>query len=302
MRFMCCLTLLMALAGCSAPPVDYRGDRGASFEQPQRKALGRPVIALALGSGGPRGLAQLGVIKALEANGIVPDIVVGTSSGALVGSIYASGMSSAEIEAIAMALQPTDVLDLSYSKRGYIRGEKLQNFINGLVKNRPIEQLSKELVIVSTDLKTGRATLFNRGDTGLAVRASSAIPGRFQPVRIDGKDQLDGDLVSPVPMRIAREMGADVVIGVDVSAFIEDTPTEKDFPVNWITTGIMRKTMVDNELAYADVMIHPDIGYYAGWSDAYKRRCITIGEKTAVAMVGKIKAAIAAAQEKINKR
>ncbi len=294
--------LALTLAGCSAPPVDYRGDHGASFEQPQRKPLGRPIIAIALGSGGPRGLAHVGVIKTLEANGIFPDLVIGTSSGALVGAIYASGMPITEIETMAMDLQPTELLDFSYSKRGYIRGEKLQNFINGLVKDRRIEQLPKELIIVSTDLKTGTATLFNRGDTGLAVRASSAIPGRFQPVRIDGKDKLDGDLVSPVPMRIARELGADVVIGVDVSAFIEDTPTEKNFPTDWIITGIMRKTLVQHELAYADVLIHPNIGYYAGWSDAYKRRCFSTGEKTTLAMMAKIKAAIEAAQTKMSTR
>ena len=159
-RQICLLVALtISLAGCSAPPVDYRGDHGASFAQPQRKALDRPVIALALGSGGPRGLAHVGVIKALEANGIVPDFIVGTSSGALVGAIYASGMPIKDMETMAMDLQPTEILDFSYSKRGYIRGEKLQNFINGLVKNRRIEQLPKELIIVSTDLKTGTATL-----------------------------------------------------------------------------------------------------------------------------------------------
>lgn len=288
-----------ALLACGSPPIDYRGGDAARFEHPQRNGLGRPLIAVALGSGGPRALAHIGVLKALEANGIVPDLIVGTSSGAIVGTLYGSGLSLAELETMAMDLQPTEILDFSYSNRGYIRGEALQNFINRLVKHRPLEQLPKEVAIVSTDLKTGRAVVFNRGDTGLAVRASSAIPGRFQPVKINGKDYLDGDLVSPVPMRIGRELGADVVIGVDVSAFIEDTPTEKSFPTQWIITGTMRKTIVDHEAQYADVIIHPNIGYYAGWGDRYKRNCFAIGERATLALIPKIKAAIAAATAKL---
>ena len=288
-----------ALVACGSPPIDYRGKDAAHFEQPQRNGLGRPLIAVALGSGGPRGLAHVGVLKALEANGIVPDLSVGTSSGAMVGALYGSGLPLAELETMAMDLQPTAILDFSYSDRGYIRGEALQNFINRLVKQRRLEQLPKEVAVVSTDLKTGRAVIFNRGDTGLAVRASSAIPGRFQPVKINGKYYLDGDLVSPVPMRVARELGADVVIGVDVSAFIEDTPTEKNFPTDWIITGTMRKTIVDHEAQYADVIIHPNIGYSAGWSEGYKRNCFALGEQAALAAIPKIKAAIAAASAKL---
>jgi NTE family protein len=294
--------ICIALAACGSPPLDYRGKDAVSFEQPQRKALSRPLIAVALGSGGPRGLTHVGVLKALEANGIVPDLIVGTSSGALVGSVYASGLPLAQIESMAMQLQPTDFFDFSYSDRGYIRGEKIQQFINRLLKNKPLEQLQKEIAVVSTDLKTGNAVIFNRGDTGLAVRASSTIPGRIQPVKINGRDYLDGDLVSPVPMRIARELGADVVIGVDVSAYLEDTPTTKSFPTDWIITGTMRKTMVDHEARFADVIIHPNIGYYAGWSDQYKRMCIARGERDTLAAMPKIKAAIAAAQQRIGLR
>ncbi len=296
------LLISLALTACGSPPIDYRGTSAVAFEQPQRKPLSRPLIAVALGSGGPRGLTHLGVLKALEANGIVPDLIVGTSSGALVGSIYASGMPLADVESMAMDLQPTELLDFSYSDRGYIRGEALQNFINRLVKGKRLEQLATEIAIVSTDVKTGTAVVFNRGDTGLAVRASSAIPGRFQPVKINGRDHLDGDLVSPVPMRIARELGADVVIGVDVSAYLEDTPTDKGFPVDWITTGTMRKTMVDHETRFADVLIHPNIGYYTGWGDAYKKRCFALGERETLAAIPRIKAAIEAAQKKISAR
>ena len=291
------LLFCVIVSACGSPPIDYRGDNAAWFQQPQRQPGHRPVIAVALGSGGPRGLTHIGVLKALEANGIVPDLIVGTSSGALVGSVYASGMPLREIESMAMDLQPKKFLDFSYSNRGYIRGAALQDFINRLVKGKHLEQLTKEFAAVSTDLKTGNAVIFNRGNTGLAVRASSAIPGRFQPVTINGRDYLDGDLVSPVPMRIARELGADVVIGVDVSAYVEDTPLAKIFPVDWIVTGIMRKTMVGHEERFADVLIHPNIGYYAGWDDAYKKRCFAAGERDTLAAIPKIKAAIAAAQK-----
>ena len=299
---LCILIICFALTACGAPLIDYRGKDAVSFEQPQRKPSSRPLIAVALGSGGPRGLTHVGVLKTLEANGIVPDLIVGTSSGAIVGSIYASGLPLTEIESMAMDLQPTAILDFSYSNRGYIRGEALQNFINRLVKGKRLEQLPKEFAVVSTDLTTGTAVIFNRGDTGLAVRASSAIPGRIQPVKINGRDYLDGDLVSPVPMRIARELGADVVIGVDVSAYVEDTPTAKSFPTDWIITGTMRKTIVDHETRFADVIIHPNIGYYAGWSDTYKRLCFARGERDTLAAMPKIKAAIEAAQKRISER
>ena len=298
MRY-CMLIICCAIAACGSPPIDYRGDRAASFEQPQRTPPAHPLIAVALGSGGPRGLTHLGVLKALEANGIIPDLIVGTSSGALVGAIYASGLPLAEIESVAMDLQPTEFLDFSYSDRGYIRGEALQNYVNRLVKGKRLEQMPTEIAIVSTDLKTGLAVTFNRGDTGLAARASSAIPGRIQPVKINGRYYVDGDLVSPVPMRIARELGADVVIGVDVSAYVEDTPIEKSFPTDWIVTGAMRKTIVDHESRFADVVIHPNIGYYAGWSEGYKRNCFALGERAALAAIPKIKAAIATATAKL---
>lgn len=154
----------------------------------------KPIIALALGSGGDRGFAHIGVIKALEANDIRIDIVAGTSAGSVVGALYAGGYKGEEIEQIALNLDQDRLKDTNLSKRGYIRGEQLQDFINRELKNRSIEQLDKPFIVIATQLGTGNAVAFNRGNTGMAVRASSSIPAVYYPVVIGGEEYVDGDL------------------------------------------------------------------------------------------------------------
>ena len=179
----------------------------------------RPLIALALGSGGSRGFAHVGVIKALEAAGIKPDIVAGTSSGAIVAALYASGLSGAELERLAVELDQSALIDFSLFGQGWVRGEALQEFVNRTVGNLPIERLAKPFAVVATDAKSGRMVVFNRGDTGLAVRASSSVPDLFVPPVIAGVTYLDGGLTSPVPVRVAKSMGADFVIAVDLTRY-----------------------------------------------------------------------------------
>ncbi|MBL8490698.1 MAG: patatin-like phospholipase family protein, partial [Rhodocyclaceae bacterium] len=197
---------LLALPGCvttgSAPP-----------------PVPAPVrIGLALGGGAARGFVHIGVIKALEAQGIVPDIVVGTSAGSVVGSLYAAGLTGFELQKVAMQMEEGQVGDWSLPDRGVIKGEALQNFVNKVVGGRPLEKLSRTFGAVATDLQTGEQVVFRTGNTGMAVRASSSVPGLFQPVRINGREYVDGGLVSPVPARAARTMGANFVIAVDISA------------------------------------------------------------------------------------
>ena len=153
----------------------------------------------------------------LEAQGIVPDIVVGTSAGSLVGALYASGYNGFELQRIGLQLEDSVITDWSLPDRGFLKGEALQRFVNQNVQNRPLEKLNKPFGAVATDLQSGEAITFRTGNTGTAVRASSSVPGVFQPVSINGRDYVDGGLVSPVPVRAARTMGADVVIAVDIS-------------------------------------------------------------------------------------
>jgi NTE family protein len=177
----------------------------------------RPLIALALGGGGARGFAHVGVIKALEAAGIKADIIVGSSSGAIVAALYAGGYSGEELERVAVELDQGALIDFSLFGNGWVRGEALQGFVNRSIGNRPMEQLTKAFAVVVTDARNGNMVVFNRGDTGLAVRASSSVPDLFIPPVINGIAYLDGGLTSPVPVRVAKAMGADFVIAVDLT-------------------------------------------------------------------------------------
>lgn len=279
------LLLPLLLAACaSTPPIQYK-----EVVQPQAVSIepvqsGRPVVALALGSGGERGFAHVGVIKALEANGISVDLVVGTSAGSVVGALYAGGHKGDELEQLALRLDQAQLDDFELSKRGYIRGELLQDFVNKALKNRSIEQLDKPFVAIATHLASGNAVAFNRGNTGMAVRASSSIPGVFHPVLIGGEEYVDGDLKKPVPVSVAREMGADIVIAVDISQQPGDNPAPEDI-IDTLTQSIriMRQSILAGELEAAQVVIRPAIGQTPEIDAASKQRLIKSGEEAAVA-------------------
>jgi len=213
LRFAAAL-LLSVLAGCSVLPRSPEpAPKPAPVTELPPKSEVRPAppkIALALGGGAARGFAHIGVIKALESHGIVPDMVIGTSSGSLVGALYASGYGGFDLQRTALQLDDTIIADWSLPDRGFIKGEALQNFVNQAVQNRPMEKLNKPFAVVATDLQSGEPVVFRTGNTGMAVRASSSVPGVFQPVTISGREYVDGGLVSPVPVRAARAMGADV--------------------------------------------------------------------------------------------
>jgi NTE family protein len=179
----------------------------------------KPLVALVLGGGGSRGFAHVGVIKALEAAGIRPDIVAGSSSGAIVAALYAGGYSGHELERLAVDLDQGALIDFSLFGQGWVRGEALQEWVNHALGNVPIERLAKPFAVVATNSKSGRMIVFNRGDPGLAVRASSSVPDLFIPPVIDGVAYLDGGLTSPVPVRVAKAMGADYVIAVDLTRY-----------------------------------------------------------------------------------
>jgi NTE family protein len=252
------LAVLLAaalLAACSLQPTEYNG-AGAPRETaivPLR--LDRPVVALALGSGGARGFAHVGVIKALEAGGVEADIVTGASSGAVVAALYASGHRGGALETIALELEEADLVDLVPVGKGWVKGEALQEFVNRMVGNRPIERLPRRFAVVATAAKSGRLTVFNRGDTGVAVRASASVPRVFVPPVINGEEYLDGGLLSPVPVKLARAMGADVVIAVDVSWFAQARNASGAGMSQYGRSG--RYALLTDELEAADVVVTP---------------------------------------------
>lgn len=219
----------------------------------------KPVIALVLGSGGARGYAHIGVIRMLEAYHIQPQIVVGTSAGSFVGALYASGKNADELEKTALAMKSSDVRDISLSKQGFFNGKKIEDFVNLQVHQQPIERFPIHFAAVATELGTGKKVVFTQGDTGQAVRASCSIPNMFTPFSIGDKSYVDGGLVSPVPVETARELGADIVIAVDILAQPEDTATSNMWGLFSQTINIMAKELASKELAQADIVIQPNL-------------------------------------------
>lgn len=268
------LVLASLLAACATAPVNYTAvDAPASAELRPVRAE-RPIVGLVLGAGGSRGFAHVGVIKALEAAGIEADIVVGTSSGAVVASLYAGGYRAAALEKLALETEDSDLLDFTLFGPGVIEGGRLQDFINQALGNRPIEALSKPFAAIAAERATNRMTIFNRGNTGLAVRASASVPRMFWPVIIHGAEYVDGGLASRVPAPVARAMGADVVIAVDIS----------------------RRGNVEAE--QADLVIRPATIRARITDFSHKLDNIAAGEQAGHAVVSRIRELIASAAQK----
>jgi NTE family protein len=209
--------IAVLLAGCATAPVDHTAADAPYAAPMERMSKPRPVVGLVLGAGGSRGFAHVGVLKAFEEAGIGVDVIVGVSSGAVVAALHAGGFGAAELEANALAIEDNDLLDFTLFGPGVIEGGRLQAYINDMLRNRPIEALQKPFAVVAAERLTSRMTVFNRGNTGLAVRASASVPKLFWPVVIHGTEYVDGGVASRVPASIARDMGADIVIAVDVS-------------------------------------------------------------------------------------
>lgn len=263
-----CLIMMVLLWCCSSwamaeqqlivqhSPVHLQVDqRITQLKQHSKK----PVVALVLGSGGARGYAHIGVIEALEQQGIRPDFIVGTSAGSIVGSIYASGKSAQQLHQIALDLKVNDVRDFKVGKKGFFDGKKVEDYINKLVGGQSLESLKIPMYVVATQLNNGDKVIFNHGDTGLAVRASVTIPSMFAPTLIDGKEYVDGGLVSPVPVNIARDLGADVIIAVDILAQPQYTETSNIWGLFNQNINIMQNTLAAEELRNADIVIQPDL-------------------------------------------
>lgn len=277
---------LLVLAACSTV------QQPSHTQQPVKR---KPVVALALGGGASKGFAHIGIIKVLKENGIPVKVVTGTSAGSIVGSLYASGMSPDRLELEAEILGKTDLVDLTLSTSGFIKGEKLQSYINQKVGNRQIQQFPIKFAAVATNFETGKAVAFNHGNVGLVVRASAAIPNVFQPVTIGGYKYVDGGLSQPVPVSAAKKQGADFVIAVDISA----RPTKgvsKGF-LSYLdqTLNVMSIPALQHELAQADVVVKPavlDLGAVGGFDQ--KKRAIALGEQAARAALPEIKRKLAA--------
>jgi len=264
----------LTLAGCASAPVT-----APVVVTPPLAVKKTPRLGLALGGGAARGFAHVGVIQVLEEAGIRPDLVVGTSAGSLVASFYASGKTGAQLQQVAETMEEAAFTDwtLPIFSRGVLRGEALGRYVSAQVAGRLIEDMPLPLGIVATDLNSGQGVLFRRGDTGTAVRASSAVPSVFQPVKISGHEYVDGGLVSPVPVRYARQMGAEVVVAVDISSAPEGNPADGTLQILLQTFAIMGKSINSFELRDADVVVRPALNGVKSADFAARQRAITAG-------------------------
>ena len=292
------------LAGCGSTPVQPPPQAVIPAPMPQAPTLRKVKIGLALGGGAARGFAHIGVIKALEAQGIVPDIVVGTSAGSVVGALYASGHSGFELQKMALEMDEASISDWAlplFSKSsGVLKGEALQAYVNKAVRGQPIEKLKIPFGAVATELKTGQPILFRRGNTGMAVRASSSVPGVFQPVVIGGHSYVDGGLVAPVPVRFAREMGAEFIIAVNISSATEAQATASSVDVLMQTFTIMGQRINQLELKDADVVITPALGTMGSADFNGRNLAVLAGEQAAAGVMAQIKARLLAKQRTLS--
>lgn len=257
-------------------------------------------IALVLGAGSSKGFAHIGVLKVLEMNHIPIHMVVGTSVGSAVGSLYAYGYDAFQLQRISFAIEKGDIVDfiLPLPTNGFIKGEKLEEFINKTLNQTPLEKLKIPFYAVATDIQSGQEVVFSSGNTGQAVRASCSIPGIFKPVQIGDRMYVDGGVVSPIAVDAARRLGADIVIAVDISGEHDRTKPESTMATIFQTFNIMYAKLGQIQLARADVVIKPKVGSI-GSSDFSKRHeAILEGEKAAIEVLPQIQQII----EKLKKK
>jgi NTE family protein len=267
--FICFCVLLFLVVSCASIPKEI---------VPSRQAQ----VAVVLGAGASKGFAHIGVLKVLESHNIPIHMIVGTSVWAFVGSFYAYGYNAYDLQTIAFALQKDDVADYIIPDNGFIKGEKLENFVNTKLKYTPMEKLKIPFYAVTTNIQCGEEMIFGRGNVGKAVRASCSIPGIFNPVIIGDKYYVDGGVVNPLAADVARRFGADVVIAVDISASVEMAAPKGTVDTIMRAIDIMYSKIAAVQMKHADVVIKPKVGHI-GSSDFSKRHeAIMEGEKAAV--------------------
>ncbi len=275
------LLVFLVFGGCAAQK---------AVLQPTRPGPAR--VALVLGAGAAKGFAHIGVLKVLEANKIPINMVVGTSAGSFVGSLYAFGFSSFQLQKISFDLDQAELVDLNFPDNGFVKGEKLQAYVNRMVRNTPIEKLRIPFYAVATDIQSGKETEFGTGNTGMAVRASCSIPGVFSPVGINGRMYVDGGVVSPVAVDAARKYGADLVIAVDLSGGGESPKPRGTMETIMQAISLMYERITSQQLARADVIIRPKTGYIGAADFSRKNEAVMEGEKAALAALPVVKSAL----------
>lgn len=286
-----CAGGMLQSCASTAPTRDDLGSVGTPGEKPVDPAgpstSAKSPWALALGGGAARGLAHIGVIQVLERAGLIPDFVVGTSAGALVGALWASGMDAATLRSVALSFDQSSLGDWAFSTRALLKGQALADFVNRHVANKPIERFPRRFAATAVDLWSGKLVVFDKGNAGIAVRASAAVPGVFQPVQVAGREYVDGGLASPVPVRLARSMGAKRVLAVDISAKPQFQATQSLGELLMQTINIMGEHLGQAELSEADLVLRPEVFQRSAIDFSTRPEAIAEGEKAMLASLAK---------------
>jgi NTE family protein len=277
------LPVWAGLSGCSlAPDRDHNGP-----DAPLAQPLRRPVrTAWVLSSGGPRGFVHVGVLKALEELRLKPDLIVGASAGALVGSLCASGLPAADIETLALDLQAWSLGRLALGSPERLSGSAVAELVRQHAPVPQLDQMPVPMACVALRRSDSMAVAFTAGDAGLAVQASAAIEGQFAPVRIRGQRYVDPDWSTPLPVRIARALGAQRVLAVDASAHLDRAPPGAE---RYRESDRRKKALIDTDAALADLLLKPDFGYWVSLSREFRERAISAGYRETMAQAAALR-------------
>lgn len=244
-------------------------------------------LACVLGSGGPRGFVHVGVLRALDEIGVRPDLIVGASVGAFVGALYAAGVDRMALREIALTSSPLQFISLNLVGEAWLSGAPMASFVNEVASGRRIEQLSTAFAAVAIDRRTREPVALNVGDPGVAVQASTAIEGRFSPVRVGDRELVDPDAVTPLPVRMARRLGAARVVAVDASAHEERAPAQAR---RYRAGDLAKRRTIEPDARAADLVIHPDFGYWVSFDRDFRERAMRAGYRDTLAAAETIRA------------
>lgn len=247
-----------------------------------------PKIGLALGAGAARGLAHLGVLRVLEKYKIPIDFIAGSSMGALIGCLYACGLDADFLIKFASQLQAKSWVDLCMPRSGLISGKKVEAMLKILTRDRQFEDLDLPFAAVATDIERGEPVVLRSGKLAPAVRASISIPVIFKPVSLNDRLLVDGGVVDRVPVSVVKDMGADLVIAVDVNKFVTFQPVKNIFDVMFQTLDIMEKKKLSPSLLDADVLIRPKVGHVSLAQFHRVDELVEQGELAAEAVISKL--------------
>lgn len=257
-----------------------RQSLGAAPASPVRAQ--KANVALVLGGGGCRGYGHIGVLRALEAAGHRPDLIVGSSVGSIIGALYAAGVSAAELERYGRGLTSNTLRDWIFPKLGIFGGSRISRFVKKHIAVRTIEALPTRFAAVATDLRTGELVVIQRGDIGRAVQASSSLPGLLEPVRMGHRLLVDGNLASPVPVSTAKRLGALRVIAIDVTFPPEEADLGDPFDALYQGFSILTRRLARSERSDADLLLEPALPLHNDMSSATVKALVNAGEHAAL--------------------